>query len=53
MDEHARHQGEAGEVAFKDGRNRRHGRLAADPAIGEIKVDNAIDQLEILKAHRV
>ena len=49
--QHARHQRIAGEVAFEDGRCGRNARLGTDGLLGEIEIDDAVDELEILDAH--
>src|SRR5665213_2073856 len=49
--QYTRHQGIAGEMPFEDRIFGRYRRLAADAAIGEIDVDDAVDQLKVLETH--
>src|SRR5215216_3922144 len=52
-EQHAGHQRMAGKMTFEDRAGERNRGLAADRSIGEIELDDAIDQLKILKLHAV
>ena len=43
--------GKAREMALENCASRRNRRLGADFAVGEIEVDDPVDQLEVLKSH--
>ena len=51
--QHAGHQRVAREMTLEDRGAGRDGRLDADLAAIEVEVDDAVDELEILKAHAV
>ena len=46
-----RHQRQSGKVSLKDGGCGRNPRLGTDSLIGEIEIDDTIDQLKVLDAH--
>ena len=49
--QHAGHKRKAGKVSLENRVGRGDRRLGADLALGKLEVDDAVDQLEVLKTH--
>ena len=49
--QHSRHERKAGEMAFENCAGGGDRRLGANFAVGDFEVDDAIDQLKVLKTH--